>query len=138
MVEATETERRIQTVGMVVLLVLAVVSGLATWIGVDQVDEEIRAGSTEVTMDRFAFEPGTVEVAAGEPVRVVLHNSDHVLHTFTIDELDVDVLVTPGSDGFVEFTAEEAGSYRIYCEPHSEPDVEDPDEAGMVATLEAG
>lgn len=134
-VEATDTERRIQTVGMAVLVVLAAVSGLATWLGVQQVDEEVRAGSTQVAMDEFAFQPDTMQVAAGEPTRIVLHNSDHVLHTFTIDDLDVDVTVTPGSEGFVELTAE-PGTYRIYCRPHSDPDVEDPEEAGMVATLE--
>lgn len=134
-VAATATERRIQTVGMAVLLVLAVVSGVATWLGVEQVEEEVRAGSTEIDMAEFEFQPDTLEVTAGESTRVVLHNSDHVLHTFTVDELDVDVTVTPGSDGFVEFDAP-PGTYRIYCRPHSEPDVEDPEDAGMVATLE--
>ena len=44
-------------------------------------------------------------------------NLDGTRHTFTIDELGVDLSVPPNSEGRVTFTAE-PGTYRFYCRPH--------------------
>lgn len=135
-IEITPVERGIRTAGLVILLVLGLASGVATYLGIDRVEEADAAGAAEVEMEQFEFVPDTVEVESGE-TSIVVRNRDHVLHTFTVDELDVDVTVTPFSDGLVTIDAE-PGTYRIYCRPHSDPDVEDDDEAGMVATLEVG
>jgi plastocyanin len=47
-------------------------------------------------------------------VTVVLTNHDLFWHTFTIDELDVDLEAPLGGTREVTFTAA-AGSYRFYC-----------------------
>lgn len=44
-------------------------------------------------------------------------NKDGTLHTFTIDELDVDLASPGGTSARVTFEAE-PGTYRFYCVPH--------------------
>jgi len=69
----------------------------------------------QVVAKKFAFEPQTLQVTAGEPVRVVIHSADAV-HGFSIDELNLDVQVPRGGEGaVVELTAPPAGRYEIRC-----------------------
>ena len=69
----------------------------------------------EVTASRYAFEPATIQVNAGEPVRIVIRSADGV-HGFAIPALKVDAPVPKGGDAVkVEFTAPPAGLYEIAC-----------------------
>lgn len=68
----------------------------------------------------FAFKPGKLEAASGT-ISVHIKNSDQTLHTFTIEELGVDVSVPPGKEVRVTFNAD-AGSYKFTCRPHA-PDM---------------
>ena len=69
----------------------------------------------QVTASRFAFEPSTLEVIAGEPVRIVIRSKDGV-HGFAIPKLKIDVQVPKGGEPVVvEFTAPAAGRYEIDC-----------------------
>ena len=69
----------------------------------------------QITASRYAFEPATIHVNAGEPVRVVIRSTDGV-HGFSIPTLKIDVQVPKGGDPVaVEFTAPAAGRYDIAC-----------------------
>ena len=69
----------------------------------------------QITASRYVFEPATIHVNAGEPVRVVLRSTDGV-HGFSIPMLKIDVAVPKGGDPVaVEFTAPAAGRYEIAC-----------------------
>ena len=69
----------------------------------------------QITASRYAFEPVTIHVNAGEPVRVVIRSTDGV-HGFSIPTLKIDVQVPKGGDpAAVEFTAPAAGRYEIAC-----------------------
>ena len=69
----------------------------------------------QITASRYAFEPVTIHVNAGEPVRVVIRSTDGV-HGFSIPTLKIDVQVPKGGDPVtVEFTAPAAGRYEIAC-----------------------
>ena len=69
----------------------------------------------QITASRYAFEPVTIHVNAGELVRVVIRSTDGV-HGFSIPTLKTDVLVPKGGDPVtVEFTAPAAGRYEIAC-----------------------
>jgi heme/copper-type cytochrome/quinol oxidase subunit 2 len=46
----------------------------------------------QITASRYAFEPVTIHVNAGEPVRVVIRSTDG-LHGFSIPMLKIDVAV---------------------------------------------
>jgi len=69
----------------------------------------------QITARRYAFEPVTIQVNAGEPVRVVIRSTDGV-HGFSIPKLKIDVPVPKGGESVtVEFTAPAAGRYEIAC-----------------------
>lgn len=82
------------------------------------------SGSIVVTQERFAFGPETIVAQSGE-VSLYVTNRDAARHTFTVDELDVDMSIAPGQSRLIKFDAE-IGSYRFYCKPH---------EAGMDGDL---
>jgi len=69
----------------------------------------------QITASRYAFDPVTIQVNAGEPVRIVIRSKDRV-HGFSIPTLKIDVQVPKGGDPVtVEFTAPAAGRYEIAC-----------------------
>jgi cytochrome c oxidase subunit II len=69
----------------------------------------------QITASRYAFDPVTIQVNAGEPVRVVIRSTDGV-HGFSIPKLKIDVQVPKSGDPVtVEFTAPAAGRYEIAC-----------------------
>ena len=69
----------------------------------------------QIVASKFVFEPSTIEVTAGEPVRLVVRSKDGT-HGFSIPKLKVDVIVPKTGDAVtVEFTAPPAGRYEIAC-----------------------
>jgi plastocyanin len=69
-----------------------------------------------VEMAAFSFVPETVTAEEGR-VTLRLENRDSVRHTFTVDELEVDVNVGPGQFREVSLVLA-PGTYRFYCIPH--------------------
>ena len=91
--------------GAITLAALLMVRGM---VAADQPVHEI-----QITASRYAFDPGTIQVAAGEPVRIVIRSNDGV-HGFSIPKLKIDVEVPKSGDPVtVEFTAPAAGRYEI-------------------------
>ena len=69
----------------------------------------------QVLAGKFAFDPPTIQVTTGEPVRHVIRSKDTV-HGFSIPKLQIDVQVPKGGDPVtVEFTAPAVGHYEIAC-----------------------
>jgi cytochrome c oxidase subunit II len=69
----------------------------------------------QVLAGKFAFDPPTIQVTTGEPVRLVIRSKDTV-HGFSIPKLQIDVQVPKGGDPItVEFTAPAVGHYEIAC-----------------------
>jgi len=69
----------------------------------------------QITASRYAFDPVTIQVSAGEPVRIVIRSKDGV-HGFSIPKLKIDVQVPKSGDPMtVDFTAPPAGRYEIAC-----------------------
>jgi cytochrome c oxidase subunit 2 len=67
----------------------------------------------QITASRYAFDPATIQVTAGEPVRIVIRSKDHV-HGFSIPKLKIDVQVPKsGEPVTVDFTAPPPGRYEI-------------------------
>ncbi len=65
----------------------------------------------------FAFEPAEFTFDAGELVSLTLI-SESQFHTFTVEELGVDVSVNGGETVIVSFTFDEPGTYELICIPH--------------------
>jgi cytochrome c oxidase subunit 2 len=69
----------------------------------------------QIAASKYQFEPSTIQVAPGEPVRLVLRSKDGV-HGFAIPKLKIDVQVPKdGEPVTVEFVAPAAGRYEIAC-----------------------
>jgi plastocyanin len=83
-------------------------------------NDEAQEGDVEVTTVDIEFSPASLEVDSGGAV--FLKNDDPVLHTFTVDELDIDVDLPAGKTVRVPIDGD-AGEYRFYCVPHA-PDME--------------
>jgi plastocyanin len=78
-------------------------------------------GDIRVVTEELAFHPAQITAEAGV-VSMHVTNRDSTRHTFTIDELGVDLNVPPNSTQRVTFPAA-PGTYRFYCRPHS-PDMD--------------
>jgi plastocyanin len=105
--------------------------------GEDGADGDDHAGSpvpdgartVEVTASDFEFDPDTIEVEPGEPIRVelVVRNEPH---DFVIDEVDAHAAGEDGDTAVGGFTApEDPGEYKFYCS------VANHQELGMEGTL---
>lgn len=77
-----------------------------------------QAGDIKLVAEDFEFSEDQIEVNSGEKVSVFVENSDTALHTFTVEDLDVDLQIPSNSTGRVTFTAPEAGTYEFICVPH--------------------
>lgn len=109
----TETPRRVVLVGALAFVVAIVFSVIALF---NYEDAAARDDDIELVTSDLSFSDTTLEVDAGE-VGVFMTNDDLTLHTFTIDELDVNLAVPGGKSGRVNFQAE-PGTYTFYCIPH--------------------
>jgi hypothetical protein len=92
---------------------------------------EARPGDIKMVLQDIEFRPSTISLPtsrgptppnASHEVSVFLDNKDTVLHTFTIEELDVDVNVPGNGSARVTFDAE-PGEYEFFCVPHK-PDMQ--------------
>ncbi|MBA3620793.1 MAG: cupredoxin domain-containing protein [Euzebyales bacterium] len=93
----------------VVLLALVLTAGAARSGG----DASAPDADLELTTANLRFSSEQLSVDAGE-VAVVVHNSDLFWHTFTIDELDIDVRVPVTAQRRATFNAL-PGTYAFYC-----------------------
>ncbi len=128
--EATAGERRIIQVAVGIVAVAVVASGALHLLG--RTTADAAGAAATATMADFEFTPASYEVASGDSVLV--HNSDPFVHTFTVPELGIDQTILPGSRQLIEITAD-AGTYTIYCRPHSDMDETNVEDAGMAASL---
>ncbi|HXG41863.1 MAG TPA: cupredoxin domain-containing protein [Dehalococcoidia bacterium] len=77
----------------------------------------------------FSFSPSRISAQAGQPLTVTVRNDGQAPHTFTIQDLNVDITVQPGQSMTVTFTPR-AASYTFVCRFHAG--------AGMTGTLSTG
>jgi plastocyanin len=97
------------------LFAAAVVVSVVAFTGIESVPA--RADDIQIVTSDLRFEPAAIE-ADGGTISVHVTNRDSTRHTFTVDELGVDLSIPPDSAQRVTFMAE-AGTYRFYCRPHA-------------------
>jgi len=128
-------EARAINVILAVVVGLTVVSAVMTFVGRSTADAT--QADAEVSIKDFTFEAGGAEevtVAGGDTLFVA--NDDPFHHTFTVEELGIDVQFGPSSQELIEIPAQ-PGTYTLYCRPHtSNPDA--PTEDDMATTLTVG
>lgn len=127
--EPVAGEKRGLRIVLTVVIVLAVVSAALTFLGRSTADEA--DADSVIALSDFEFPDDEISLAADSTVLV--RNDDPFLHTFTVEELDIDVVLSPGASELVEIPAD-PGTYIVFCQPHTS-DPEDPDSGDMAATL---
>lgn len=111
----SEAPRKLGLAAVALALVGIVVSVIAT---IGYQEAAAQEGDIEVVTEDIEFTDTTLEAEAGQ-IGVFVDNADATLHTFTIDELDVDLAIPASKDARVTFDAE-PGTYEFYCTPHQE------------------
>jgi nitrite reductase (NO-forming) len=74
----------------------------------------------------YIFDEADLTFGVGESVNFVLE-AEGEFHTFTVEELGINVAVTAGSTQELSFTFDTAGTYELICVPHNA--------LGMVGTI---
>ena len=123
-------ERKTIRAAIVVVALAALSSGILTATSRAKVNDPSTADTT-VTMKDFEFSPTEVSVTGGG--QVLVRNDDPFLHTFTVDQLDIDETLTIGSEKLITIPST-PGTYILYCKPHTQ-DPDDPDTNDMAGTL---
>jgi plastocyanin len=77
----------------------------------------------------FAFDPADLSFSAGEVVSFTFV-SESQFHTFTVEELGIDVDVNAGETVSFDFTFDKPGTYTLICIPHQA--------LGQVGTITVG
>ena len=77
----------------------------------------------------FAFDPVDLSFSAGEAVSFTFVG-ESTFHTFTVEELGIDVDVNGGETVSFDFTFDRPGTYTLICIPHQA--------LGMVGTITVG
>ena len=67
-----------------------------------------------ITEQAFDIDPPVLNVSLGDNVRVTVTDVD-IQHTFTINELGVNEVLTPGATKTFDFVASKKGSFKYYC-----------------------
>ncbi|MDQ3766672.1 MAG: cupredoxin domain-containing protein [Actinomycetota bacterium] len=76
--------------------------------------------ATEVVASDFAFSPTRLNLKPGAKVELTLKNEDSATHSFTSDDLDVDIEVEGGASASTSLTAPESGNAEWHCRFHSQ------------------
>ena len=66
---------------------------------------------------KYVFNPADITVNVGETVTLKL-TSENEFHSFTVDDLGIDVEVDAGETEEITFTFSEAVTYELICIPH--------------------
>ena len=98
------------------LAVAGIVLSVVSTLGYE--DATAREGDVELAAEDIEFSDTSLEAQEGE-VSVFVDNADATFHTFTIDELDVNLGIPASKAARVTFQAP-PGTYEFYCVPHKE------------------
>ena len=109
--------RRIPATGLLLVMALLAAScgeedPAATWRSADVLPGEELA--VDVELRNYAFSPRKFEVRQGETIEFTLDSID-ILHSFTVEELDIDWHLNKDDMLTEQFTFDRPGEYRLIC-----------------------
>ena len=109
---------------LVALLTVALLSAAACGDSAEPDDGDAAPGddagaSTTVRATDFTFDPTTIEVDPGGDAEITFVNAGNVTHSFTAEDLDVDVEAESGQEATASFTApDEDATIGFACRFH--------------------
>ncbi len=95
--------------------ILSIFSAAVTVAGVHGVSATDKQGATTITAHVTKYDAATLMAAANGTTKFVFKNDDPIIHTFTIDALNIDVKVGPRSEKLLELKSPKPGTYEFYC-----------------------
>lgn len=81
-------------------------------LGLEKVDENTYVATIKAMT--FGYEPSKIEVPVNSTVLFQVTSQD-VVHSFTIPQTNINMMVTPGHINQAEHTFKQAGSYLVLC-----------------------
>ena len=112
---STAGERWVLRATTAMVVGLMAVSGTLHLTSLESVSPDEKAAAIRVDIKNSAFKPAQLTVPAGKLATFVIKNHDLTAHTFTIQELGIDVKVLPGSEELIELSSPPAGTYVYSC-----------------------
>ena len=94
---------------------LAVASAVLTAFEADSVSAEDADGAVVVTATGIRWDVQTLDAVSGETLRVLVRNEDPLLHTFTVHDLGIDVIIGPWQEKVVVVEVSEARILGFIC-----------------------
>jgi uncharacterized cupredoxin-like copper-binding protein len=95
--------------------ILSISSAILTVAGVHGVSAADKQGATTITAHVTKYDTDTLMATANGTTKFVFSNDDPIVHTFTIDALNIDVKVGPRSEKLFELQSPKPGTYAFYC-----------------------
>jgi plastocyanin len=96
-----------------VLVLILAVSAVLTVVNIGSASAADKEGAALLKAKDDEYSTDTLSTSGNG--KVVIENKDPILHTFTIDDLDIDVKVGPGSHEVVKLDNVKAGEYFYHC-----------------------
>lgn len=107
-----------RSLAVAVAVVFVAASAFSVFSAVTYDSAELQEGDIELVTSDIEFQQTSLQAEGGE-ISVFVDNEDQTFHTFTIEELGVDLDVPAAKSARVTFDAE-PGEYEFFCEPHEE------------------
>ena len=76
------------------------------------------AALMEVELNDNFFHPKNITVPIGETTTLKLKNKGSLKHTFTVEELNIDVELDPGQEKSITIAPKNTGTYELICRFH--------------------
>ena len=109
---------RTKYVGIIIVGLLVVVGGYFLLRGGYQAPASAPdpTSAPTVASTEFSFSPASLNVKAGERVKITFRNSSRAVHNLVIEGLEVGTKTIGGGQAdVVEFTAPSLGTYTFFC-----------------------
>ena len=115
--EATPRELRLLRRTVVVVVAVMVLSGVLHVRSLGTVSAAERAGAFVIDIDNNAFVPSELTVTTGGgPLKLLVHNGDFGVHTFTVIGLTPSTGIVGGSEKLITIDLPAPGEYEFACE----------------------
>lgn len=116
------------------VLVLALMGLFLSACGSSNQPAAVSSGEVTIKASEWKFEPSSIRVEAGKPIKLMLKNEGKIEHNITVPGIisgkELQLGAKAGESTTIEFTPDKAGVFELVCTLPAHKD------AGMVGKLE--